>query len=154
MIYIGTAAAILLPVLGLGVLSLCCQKQSPPGEVAGELADCPESPNCVCSCDESESHQIEPISYQGDDTRAMQQLSDLLEQLPRSTVVTRADDYRHFVVRSAIFRFPDDVEILQDTGNKRFHIRSASRAGKSDLGVNRDRVQKLRKEFQEVNQTN
>jgi uncharacterized protein (DUF1499 family) len=42
-------------------------------------------------------------------------------------------------------RFVDDVEFLFDDTNKKIHVRSASRVGYSDMGVNRKRVEELRK---------
>ncbi|MBT7632309.1 MAG: DUF1499 domain-containing protein [Desulfobacula sp.] len=50
--------------------------------------------------------------------------------------------YCHAVFTSTIFRFKDDFEAVQN--NNQINIRSASRAGKSDLGQNRKRVEKIR----------
>ena len=50
-----------------------------------------------------------------------------------------------------MFRFVDDLECRLDAENRVIHVRSASRVGYSDLGVNRKRVERLRARFgQEV----
>ena len=56
-------------------------------------------------------------------------------------------DYLHAVFISTVFRFRDDLELRQDAAHSRIQVRSASRIGYSDLGVNRKRVEKLRREF-------
>lgn len=68
---------------------------------------------------------------------------DKIDQLPRSTIVTGDTNYLHAEVRSAVFRFVDDVELYLDDEAKLLHFRSAARLGKSDLGVNRKRMQEL-----------
>ena len=55
--------------------------------------------------------------------------------------------YLHVEFTSAIFRFVDDVEFLFDAGSGTIHMRSASRAGYSDFGVNRRRMEAIRSQF-------
>jgi uncharacterized protein (DUF1499 family) len=50
---------------------------------------------------------------------------------------------KHAEFTSALFRFVDDVEFLLDDSTRTIHLRSASRIGNSDLGVNRKRVEVL-----------
>jgi len=57
------------------------------------------------------------------------------------------DSFLHATFRSSLFRFVDDVSCRLDDENNRIHIRSASRVGYSDFGVNRKRVEQLRKQF-------
>jgi uncharacterized protein (DUF1499 family) len=61
-----------------------------------------------------------------------------------ATFVVEEDRYWRIEFRSRIFRFVDDVEFLFDPESKRIHVRSASRLGHSDLGVNRQRVETIR----------
>lgn len=53
--------------------------------------------------------------------------------------------------RSALFRFADDVEFFLDEGTSTIHMRSASRVGYSDFGVNRRRVEEIRTRFDALN---
>jgi uncharacterized protein (DUF1499 family) len=56
-------------------------------------------------------------------------------------------NYIHAEFVSAIFRFVDDVEFLFDDHQKVIQVKSASRVGYYDLGVNRRRIEKIRKQF-------
>lgn len=67
---------------------------------------------------------------------------------PRTRIVEEQPGYLHAVFTSLVFRFQDDVEILRDADAQVLHVRSASRVGHSDLGVNRKRVERLRQRFQ------
>jgi uncharacterized protein (DUF1499 family) len=75
----------------------------------------------------------------------MTRLAAILRELPRITIVAADGVYLRAESRSAIFRFVDDVEFLADEAAKVIHVRSASRLGSSDLGVNRRRVESIRK---------
>ena len=56
----------------------------------------------------------------------------------------------HAEATSFLFRFVDDIELYFPVSEKVIHVRSASRAGYSDLGVNRTRVEEIRKRFPEL----
>ncbi len=111
------------------------------------LKDCPDSPNCVSSQSEDSAHHIEPIRFTGPVDEAWQAMIRLLGALKRTKIVEQSDDYLHAEVTSLIFRFVDDVELLRLPEEQLIHIRSASRTGHSDFGVNRKRVEKLREMF-------
>jgi len=80
----------------------------------------------------------------------MTRLLAIVRSLPRTDVVTRTESYLHVEFTSFLFRFVDDVEFLVDDNAKVIHVRSASRLGKSDLGVNGQRIEKIRKRWQET----
>ena len=111
----------------------------------GKLSECPDSPNCVSSQTEMKGHTIEPLSYKGSFIDAKQALLLIIFSLPRTKIITDNDRYIHVTFTSRIMRFVDDVEFLFDDTNKKIHVRSASRVGYSDMGVNRKRVENLRK---------
>ncbi len=54
------------------------------------------------------------------------------------------DSYLAATFTSSIFRFVDDLEIRVDSDQKMIHLRSASRVGHSDRGVNRERIERLK----------
>ena len=74
---------------------------------------------------------------------AFEGLIKLAEDLPRTTILEQSDTYWHGVVRSLIFRFPDDLQILKIPSKGIIQVKSAARFGISDLGVNESRVNKL-----------
>jgi uncharacterized protein (DUF1499 family) len=118
----------------------------------GKLAACPESPNCVSSHMTDETHRIDPLPYAGSGADALARLSAIVRSLPRTTIVTEKSDYLHAECTSRIFRFVDDVEFLADDRAKVIHVRSASRLGSSDLGVNRKRIELIRSRWQAATQ--
>jgi len=81
---------------------------------------------------------------------ALARLKQVLQEEPRTTIVTEEGGYLHAEVRSFLFRFVDDVEFTLDADNRVIHVRSASRTGYSDFGVNRRRVERLRTFFVEL----
>ncbi|MGK7943993.1 MAG: DUF1499 domain-containing protein [Microcystaceae cyanobacterium] len=117
----------------------------------GHLSACPASPNCVLSQDPDESHQIEPISYQGDSTTIQETLLKVLSVVPNTTVVDTQEDYIRAQSVSKIMGFTDDLEFYFVPNEKIIHIRSASRLGESDLGVNRRRLEQIRLALEDLN---
>lgn len=120
---------------------------TPQGIVDGRLAPCPSSPNCVSSQAESSKKYVDPLSYDGNTEDARDRLIKVIESMKNSEVQTVSDLYIHAVFRSALFKFADDVEFQITPEEKQIHVRSASRTGYSDLGVNRRRVEEIRKRF-------
>lgn len=116
----------------------------------GRLADCPDSPNCVSSKATDEKHAIQPFTYEGDKAKAYEALLTILASQKRTVIVEQTDDYLHLECKSMLFRFVDDVEFYFPKDEYVIHVRSASRTGYSDLGVNRKRMEQLRKQFTEV----
>ena len=92
---------------------------------------------------------MEPIRYQGEAGPALAHLREIIESLPRTTIVDQRDDYMHIEFETALVGFVDDLEVYLPPEGGLIHIRSASRLGYSDLGVNRKRVEMLRAKFQQ-----
>lgn len=117
--------------------------------MARVLKPCPSSPNCVSSlAEEDAQHRVPPLTWTGDLAAAQARLRQAVLAAGNATFVVEEGTYWRIEFRSRIFRFVDDVEFLFDLQAKRIHVRSASRLGYSDLGVNRTRVEKIRELFQ------
>ena len=82
---------------------------------------------------------------------AYEEIIQICNSLPRTQVLEQTDYYWHGVCRSLIFRFPDDLEILKISNRETIQIKSASRIGSSDLGVNRMRINSIYKELMKNN---
>ena len=116
---------------------------------ADKLKPCPPSPNCVRSLpDEDEKHRVAPLSWSGDLAQAKSQLQQAVRAAGDAIFVQETETYWKVEFRSRMFRFVDDVEFVFDRDSQLIHVRSASRIGYSDLGVNRKRVEKIRSLFQ------
>ena len=114
---------------------------------SAELSPCPSSPNCVSSLSTDSEHRIEPLGYSMPVGEALARLKQVLLNEPRTSIVKEEGGYLHAEARSLLFRFVDDVEFLFDADQQVIHVRSASRTGYSDLGVNRRRVERIRRAF-------
>ena len=108
------------------------------------LAGCPSSPNCVTTAEADEGHAIDPIMLPSADSTEWAKAIKALAELEGAEIVEKEANYVRAEVTSRIFRFVDDVELLLGEDGKTVHVRSASRTGYSDLGVNRERVETLR----------
>jgi len=113
------------------------------------LAPCPDSPNCVSSqAPESDhEHYIAPFRFSGDPAAAWRRLKTAVLEEKRVTVMAEQSDYLRAEMRSLLFRFVDDVEFSLAANQGLIHVRSASRVGYSDFGVNRKRVERIRAAF-------
>jgi len=110
---------------------------------------CPDKPNCVSSQAEDARHSISPLAVKKSSDWP-KSVIDVLSSVRGITVTDVNDDYIHAECRSLIFRFVDDLELLWDSRKSICQVRSASRVGHSDLGVNRRRVEKIRKLLQKI----
>jgi uncharacterized protein (DUF1499 family) len=117
------------------------------GHAQPGLAPCPEKPNCVSSLATATRHFIEPLQFTGEPVDAWARLKAILQRQTRTRIVAEQDGYLHAEFRSAVFRFVDDVEFAMQEELMVIHVRSASRTGYSDFGVNRRRVERLRERF-------
>lgn len=91
--------------------------------------------------------QIAPLPYSGDAAAAIDHLKTVVEAMPRTTVVTADANYLYAQCQTQWLKFVDDLEFYADDGAKLIHMRSASRIGRKDFGVNRARVEAIRDEF-------
>jgi uncharacterized protein (DUF1499 family) len=135
--------------LHIALLSVALMSATATGNSADRLRPCPESPNCVSSLAADARHRIAPLVYSGSSQSAWVTLRSVLLAQPRTGLVVDEDDYLHAEVRSLIFRFVDDIEFLHVPEQRLIQVRSASRTGYSDFGVNRRRVENIREAFQE-----
>lgn len=116
----------------------------------GKLAPCPNTPNCVSSQSADAVHKIEPLTYKSTSQEALAKLKQTLQSLPRTKIIAETNNYLYAEFTIPIMGFVDDVEFYLDAEAKVFHVRSASRLGQSDLGVNRKRIETLRAKLQEL----
>jgi len=142
----------LLSISALLFMNGFCFAQSGGSEPGGGsmIKACPKSPNCVSSLAEDAEHAIAPMTYTGSRAEAMVRLKRVLASMKRTAIVSETEEYLHAESTSLIFRFVDDVEFYFPADEKTIHMRSASRVGYSDLGVNRKRLEEIRRRMNEM----
>ena len=112
----------------------------------GRLATCGGRLNCVSSqADPGDAQRyVAPIPFEGDAGAALSAARKAVERMRRATVIRQDGSYLHAEFRSRLMGFVDDVELMFDERAGVLHVRSASRLGRRDFGVNRARVEALR----------
>jgi len=125
-----------------------CSGTGPPelGVKNNRLSPCPSSPNCVSSQSDDGRHRIDPIRFTSTPGEAMDRLKKVIQGMKRTNLVKETSNYLHVEFRT-LLSFVDDVEFYADESQKVIHLRSASRLGYWDLGVNRKRMEAIRAEF-------
>ena len=121
------------------------------GVESGHLSPCPTSPNCVVSQNADAKHAIAPMTYHVARDKARETLLKVLTVVPRTEVIEQTDNYIHALSKSRIFKFIDDVEFYFPNNESVIHIRSSSRVGESDFGVNRTRLEQIRLALRDLN---
>ena len=114
-------------------------------ETPKNLAPCPNRPNCVSSEARPGRNFIEPYIPIVDPHRAWKELTKVVSDLPRTIIKISDEFYLHAESKSRFFGFIDDIEFRLQPEENRIAVRSASRTGYSDLGVNRKRIEFIRK---------
>lgn len=130
-------------IAGSWILVQFMGRNPPPGLGVhdGELSECPDTPNCVCSqCDRAD--KMPPLTFSGDAANAKTALKRALAAKGIAIIEDR-DNYIHAVAVTPLMRFRDDLEFLIQPDQKKIQFRSASRLGKSDLGKNRQRLTEI-----------
>lgn len=148
-------AFLLVVICSLGTISAFAGKPSlfagtrpnRLGVDAGKLATCPPTTNCVNSQSWDDTHTIAPLTYNTPAPTAMKNLIAAVQSFPRAAIVTQTDDYLYAEFAIPVVGFVDDVEFWLNDDAKIIDVRSASRLGESDLGVNRRRIESLRAKF-------
>lgn len=143
---------LILLVVGYVAARIAIKNLSPMpatlGVTNGELAPCPETPNCVTSRATRPEQAIVPIIYSGNAEEAQAKLLRVLQTMPRLTIITNRPGYIHAETRTAFWGFVDDNEFYFDDTAKVIEVRAAARLGYSDLNKNRERLEAIRAGFE------
>ncbi len=131
------------------LLSACSgSRPSNIGITDGKLAPCPESPNCVNSRSNNQTHAIKAFHFKRpiSQAKAILAVKEALMSLPEVEIIKETDTYLYAEATSKIMRFVDDVEFLfpNEEMVQEVHVRSASRMGYKDFDVNRLRMESIR----------
>ncbi|WRH67491.1 MAG: DUF1499 domain-containing protein [Planktothrix sp. GU0601_MAG3] len=137
-----------VPPIIASIFSFSGNRPANLGIKQGQFAPCPTSPNCVSSQSLDAEHQIAPFTYQDSPETAFEQLKKLLKNTENTKIITDETNYIYAEFTSDLMGFVDDVEFYLDQENSSIQVRSASRLGESDLGVNRKRIEDIRAKLQ------
>jgi uncharacterized protein (DUF1499 family) len=118
----------------------------------GRLAPIKSSPNNVSSQAPKDDieHYIAPLKFRGNGAEALAALRTVIDAMERTLVVRHEGDYLYAEFRSKLMGYVDDVEFYLEEPDGVIHVRSASRLGRRDFGVNRARIEAIRRRFEAV----
>jgi len=150
-IAIAVVTLVVLSVLAGQLGFLKGQPAARLGVTDGKLAPPAKTPNSVSSqaslwpdAPRHQEAQIAPLPLQGDAAKTMARLKSIVEKSPGAQVVESRSDYLYARYTSRLMKFVDDVEFWFDPVAGVVQVRSASRLGEKDFGVNRARVESIR----------
>ena len=138
------AMAAVIVISAIPLLSCAGKRPSKLGVSHGAFTPCPSSPNCLSSDATDSGHHITPFKLAVAPAEAWPVALELVSGIARSHIVTERSDYLHLECRSFLFGFVDDLELQLRPTEGIIALRSASRLGYSDFGVNRRRLEALR----------
>ncbi len=135
------AAGALLPFVLAGCAAMAPQ---PVGLDDGRLKPCPDAPHCVSSDETREAHAIAPLKAKGAVGAAWATLVADVAAMPGVRAEASSSGYLHLKVRTSMMGYVDDVEFVLLADRGEIAMRSCSRLGYYDFGVNRGRLEALR----------
>jgi uncharacterized protein (DUF1499 family) len=152
-LFLLAVAIVALAILVAGQLGLLRGKAPADlGLKEGKLKRPSRTPNSVTSqADLWPDHpqkaysQIAPFKISGDGSAEMQKIAEVLKAMPRTVIVQQEPGYIYAQSTTQLLKFTDDIEFVLDAKAGVIHVRSASRIGRKDFGVNRARVESIHK---------
>ncbi|MES2888660.1 MAG: DUF1499 domain-containing protein, partial [Pseudomonadota bacterium] len=88
---------------------------------------------------------IDPLPFKGAGAAAsFKVLETVLQDMPGVTIVEQQPDYLYAQAQTRWLKFVDDVEFWANPASSVIELRSASRLGREDFGVNRKRIEAIR----------
>ena len=150
-----TLAALMVLAVAAGQLGFLQGKPAADlGVNGGRLKRPSSTPNSVTSqADLFADHpmrdyaRVAPLPASGGAQASIARLRAVVERWPGATVVEQRDDYLYARFETKLLRFVDDVEFWYDPAAQVIQVRSASRLGRKDFGVNRARIEAIREKL-------
>ncbi|MBK6619092.1 MAG: DUF1499 domain-containing protein [Nitrosomonas sp.] len=118
-----------------------------PNSVSSQTGLYPEHP-------QQDYASIAPLEVDLDGEAMLARIKTVVAATPGAQIIENTSDYLYARFTTPTLKFVDDVEFWFDPGMNVIHVRSASRLGKSDLGVNRRRIEAIRSALQPLSENN
>ena len=152
-----TILIVLVVIAGLLVGQLGLLKGTPPSDLGvhnGKLKPPSKTPNSVSSQaslypdhPQRSYAEIAPLPISGEPNAALDQIAQIVEAMEGARIVKKEPDYLYAQFTTKLMKYVDDAEFWFDPTAEVIQVRSASRLGSSDLGVNRKRIEFIRQKL-------
>lgn len=113
------------------------------GVTEGKLTPLSDKPNNVSTQTDVADKKVQPLPFKDTAANTLFAIKRAVEAYGGADIKAETDTYLYVVFTTSMMKYHDDAEFWLDTDNKVVHFRSASRAGRSDLGLNRQRYEAL-----------
>ncbi|MCJ8311988.1 MAG: DUF1499 domain-containing protein [Saccharospirillaceae bacterium] len=120
------------------------------GHENGHLTAMPNKPNAISSQSMDPTKLVEPLEFKGNIIESREKLKVVIYNLGYVELIEEEEDYLYFIFKSKKLKFKDDVEFYFDQDKQLIHIRSSSRAGYSDMGVNLKRYNLIKEKYEQL----
>jgi uncharacterized protein (DUF1499 family) len=137
------------PLIFLILFAACLATKAESTEKK-KLPPCQNTPNCVSSQSSDNLHYIAPFKISGSPKTAWEELRRLILEHDRMLITHESKTSLHAEATSLVLQFVDDIDAILDEEAGLIHIRSASRIGHSDFGVNRKRIETFRQQLRKI----
>jgi len=144
-------------IAGVVVGQLGLLKGTPPTDLGvheGRLKPPSKTPNSVSSQaplypdhPQRAYASIAPLPLKGDAGITLDRIASIIEAMDGAKVVRREPGYLYAQFTTRLMKYVDDTEFWFDPAAGVIQVRSSSRLGSSDLGVNRERIEFIRQEL-------
>lgn len=114
----------------------------------GKLAAISSKPNNVSSQVDDPKKKVATLAFKNSAAETMSALKAAVAAYGGGSIAAESEDYLYVIFTTSLMRYRDDVEFWLDVDNKVVHYRSSSRAGHSDMGLNRKRYDKIAELYQ------
>lgn len=147
---LGALALVLLAILAGQAGLLSGRMPNNLGVRDGRLKPPSKTPNSVSSqanlwpAARADDAHVEPLPARGDAVASIARVKVIVEAMPGAQVIQSRSDYLHVQFTTKLLKFVDDAEFWFDPATQTIQVRSASRVGRSDYGVNRARIEAIR----------
>lgn len=144
--------AILVALIVVNLIRIYWQNSQVPslGHDAGQLKPLGPRPNSVSTQTDDTDKWVQPWPFKESREQTMQALLAVVEQYGGARIVEQDDHYLYVVFTTNLMKFHDDAEFYLNEEEQLVHFRSASRAGYSDMGLNRKRFEALTELYRET----
>ena len=134
-------------VMGVVVIYMLVKNNIVPKNIGvenGKLAQIPNKPNAVSSQTDEEDKKVEALEFKVNLEDSKEKLLKSIQDYGNAKIIKNEKNYIYAIFTTGKMKYHDDVEFYFDENAKLIHFRSASRIGYSDMGLNRERYNKLR----------
>lgn len=146
-----TFLTVLVILIAVNFAFIYIQNSKTPelGVNQGQFKPISPKPNNVSTQTDVEAKRVKPWAFKDSTESTMAAIKRAVETYGGGTVIKQTDDYLYVVFTTDLMKYKDDVEFWLDSENQVVHFRSASRAGYSDMGLNRTRYDALTELYQQ-----